>query len=415
VPRVAWRALRPQSLTPHQVRVLALLWLACLPASFVNTIFTQTVAFASDEFGVGAAGQGVGAAVVRLGIVLMLPLAALADRVGRRRLIVAMAWCAPVAAATGALSPSFGVLVATQTVARPLGIALSVFVIVAATEEMGSDARAWALGVLALGSGLGAGSAVAALPLAGISPQSWRWTYVVGLAWLAVAAVVTRSLPETRRFESLQSGSATEATAIDRGRLAVQLIAAALVNVFIAATSVFQVRYLTDVRGFSAARAALFTIVTAAPASVALVAGGRLADRRGRRVVAAASTAAGAALLASAFVVGGWAMWALAVAGGVALGLAYPAMAVFRGELFPTARRNVASATITTASLVGGSLGLVAAGAAIDAGTAYGTVMWWLAAGPIAVAVLVLAAFPETAMRELEEINPPGGGRPTPQ
>jgi len=40
--------------------------------------------------------------------------------------------------------------------------------------------------------------------------------------------------------------------------------------------------------------------------------------------------------------------------------------------------------------------------------------MWWLAAGPVAVAVLVLAAFPETAMRELEELNPPGGGRPTP-
>jgi len=326
-----------------------------------------------------------------------------------------MAWCAPVAAATGALAPTFGVLVATQTVARPLGIALSVFVIVAATEEMGSDARAWALGVLALGSGLGAGSAVAALPLAGISPQSWRWTYVVGLAWLAVAAVLTRSLPETRRFESLQSGPAAEATAIDRRRLAVQLIAAALVNVFIAATSVFQVRYLTDVRGFSAARAALFTIVTAAPASVALVVGGRLADRRGRKVVASVSTAVGAALLASAFAVGGWAMWALAVAGGVALGLAYPAMAVFRSELFPTARRNLASGTITVASLVGGSVGLVAAGAAIDAGTGYGTVMWWLAAGPISAAVLVLAVFPETAMRELEEINAPGGSQPTPQ
>jgi MFS family permease len=397
------------------VRVLWLLWLACLPASFVNTIFTQTVAFASDEFGVSAVGQGLGAAVVRWGIVLMLPLAVLADRIGRRRLIVAMAWCAPVAAATGAFAPTFGVLVATQTVARPLGIALSVFVIVAATEEMGSDARAWALGVLALGSGLGAGSAVAALPLAGISPQSWRWTYLVGLVWLVVAAVLTRLLPETHRFALLQSEPGMATSSINRRRLAVQLVAAALVNIFIAATSVFQVRYLTDVRGFSAARAALFTIVTAAPASAALVIGGRLADRRGRRVVASLSTAAGAALLASAFAVGGWPMWALAVAGGIALGFAYPAMAVFRGELFPTARRNVAAAMITVASLVGGSAGLVVAGSAIDAGSGYGTVMWWLALGPIAVSALVLAAFPETAMRELEELNAPEGARPTPR
>jgi MFS family permease len=360
-------------------------------------------------------GQGLGAAVVRWGIVLMLPLAVLADRIGRRRLIVAMAWCAPVAAATGAFAPTFGVLVATQTVARPLGIALSVFVIVAATEEMGSDARAWALGVLALGSGLGAGSAVAALPLAGISPQSWRWTYLVGLVWLVVAAVLTRLLPETHRFALLQSEPGMATSSINRRRLAVQLVAAALVNIFIAATSVFQVRYLTDVRGFSAARAALFTIVTAAPASAALVIGGRLADRRGRRVVASLSTAAGAALLASAFAVGGWPMWALAVAGGIALGFAYPAMAVFRGELFPTARRNVAAAMITVASLVGGSAGLVVAGSAIDAGSGYGTVMWWLALGPIAVSALVLAAFPETAMRELEELNAPEGARPTPR
>lgn len=415
MPRVAWRALRPQSLTPRQARVLGLLWLACLPASFVNTIFTQTVAFAADEFGVGAAGQGFGAAVVRWGIVLMIPLAALADRIGRRRLIVAMAWCAPIAAATGAFAPTFGALVATQAVARPLGIALSVFVIVAATEEMGSDARAWALGVLAIGSGLGAGSAVAALPLAGISPQSWRWTYLVGLAWLVVAAVLARSLPETRRFSSLASDPGATAPGIDRRRLAVQLAAAALLNVFIASTSVFQVRYLTDVRGFSAARAALFTIVTTAPASLALVVGGRLADRRGRRVVASASTAVGAVLLASAFATAGWPMWALAVAGGAALGLAYPAMAVFRGELFPTARRNLASALITVASLVGGSAGLVVAGTAIDRGTGYGTVMWWLALGPVAVAAIVLAAFPETSMRELEELNPGESGRSTPR
>jgi len=415
VVKVRWNDLRPDSLTPRQLRVLGLLWLASVPAAYVNAVFTQTVAFAAREFDVGTAGLGLGAAIVRWGIVLMLPLAALADQVGRRRLIVAMAWCAPLVTATGALAPTFGVLVATQTVARPLGIALSVFVLVAATEEMGRDTRAWALGILSLGSGIGAGSAVAALPLAGVSAQSWRWIYVVGLAWLLIAVVLSRSLPETHRFTSRGTAEHAESLHIDRGRLVVQLVATALLNVFIATASVFQVGYLVDVRGYSATGVAVFTIVTAAPSALALVVGGRIADRYGRRMVASTSTAAGAALLASAFATGGWAMWAFAVVGGIALGLSFPALSVFHGELFPTARRNVATALINVASLLGGSAGLVVAGAAINHGFSYGTVMWWMALGPCAVAGIVLTKFPETAMRELEEINHDEADRPTPR
>lgn len=164
--------------------MLWLLWLATLPSAFVNTVFTQTVAYAATEFGISTSGQGFGAAVVRWGVVIALPFALTADKFGRRKMIVALAWLAPTVTSLGALSPSFSVLVATQTIGRPLGIALSVFVIVFATEEMGNNTRAWALSVLAVASGIGAGSAVASLPLAGISQSSWRYVYLVGLGWL---------------------------------------------------------------------------------------------------------------------------------------------------------------------------------------------------------------------------------------
>ncbi|MGA1763707.1 MAG: hypothetical protein ACO4A3_03385, partial [Ilumatobacteraceae bacterium] len=70
-------------------RVLMLLALASIPFAFVNTLFTQTVSFAADEFDQGDGAIGVGAALVRWGVVLVPPAAVLADRVGRKRVLVA--------------------------------------------------------------------------------------------------------------------------------------------------------------------------------------------------------------------------------------------------------------------------------------------------------------------------------------
>ncbi|MFM9137652.1 MAG: hypothetical protein ACKOQZ_05890, partial [Actinomycetota bacterium] len=47
----------PSSLDARRRRVILLLLLATLPAAFVNTVFTQTVAFAAAEFDVSAKGQ----------------------------------------------------------------------------------------------------------------------------------------------------------------------------------------------------------------------------------------------------------------------------------------------------------------------------------------------------------------------
>jgi MFS family permease len=389
--------------------VLKLLWLACLPAAYVNTVFTQTVAYASTEFNISEQGQGFAAAIVRWGVVIAIPLAALADRIGRRKIIISLAWLAPLVISLGAFAPSFAVLVATQTVGRPLGISLTVFVLVFATEEMGTNTRAWALSILAVGSGVGAGSAVGAIPLAGISESSWRLVYLIGIGWLAVAYVLTRSLPETTRFLALheeQIHHTDVETHIHRDRLWMQIAVAVLTNVFVATASIFQSRYLKDVREYSPLEISLFITITTIPATVGLVAGGRLADKAGRKVVAVATVPTGTMLYALSFTTQGAAMWFFAIVGGILLGISYPAMAVFRSELFPTAHRNMASALIMVASLIGGSVGLIGAGVLLDNGMTYGRVMTTFALGPVLVAVLVALRYPETAHLELETINP---------
>ena len=66
-----------------------------------------------------SAGRASPASIVRCGIVIALPFMFLADRVGRRRMIVLLAWLAPICASLGALAPNFWVLTATQTVGAP--------------------------------------------------------------------------------------------------------------------------------------------------------------------------------------------------------------------------------------------------------------------------------------------------------
>jgi len=404
-----WRGFRaPEPLSARQRSVVVLLAVACFPSSFVNTVFTQTVAYAAGEFGIGEQGQGFGAAVVRWGVVIALPLASLADRLGRRTMILATAWLAPLVTSLGAFAPSFPILVATQALGRPLGIALNIFVLVFAVEEMGANSRAWALSILAMASGIGAGSAVASIPLADLSESSWRYVYLVGLGWLVVAAVLTKRLPETDRFTALADHTSEAATHahIHSDRLALQIVVAVLLNVFIATASIFQVRYLKDVRGYSAGLIALYNVVTVVPASIGLVIGGRLAETAGRKTLAALATPIGALLIAASYGLSGPLMWCSALLGGIALALAYPAMSVFRNELFPTAKRSIASALITTAALLGGSAGLIVAGSLLERDISYGTVMLTFASGPVLVAILVAFVYPETAHRKLEDLNP---------
>ena len=379
-----------------------------MSAAFTNTLFTQTVAYAADEFDISQSGQGIGAAIVRFGIIICLPLVAIADRHGRRPMMIALAWAAPIVSAFGAIAPSYSFLVATQTIGRPLGLTLDILIAVVAIEEMPRNGRAYATGVLALLSGVGGGVAVASLPLADLGITAWRLVYLVGLVWVIVAVALMRWLPESQRFKkhvSIPLDQRMKSLAVMRNNLGRICSVVFLTNLYIATASIFQNRYLKDDRGYSAALVAIFTVVTSSPASLGLILGGRIADQRGRRILGTVLVPIGAFLLALSFSVSGPLMWVVAILGGFAFGMSYPALAVYRGELFPTGVRGLAGGIIMTSALVGGSLGLIGAGRVLDTGVSYGTVMMCLVLGPLVASLVVWFRYPETAHLELEDIT----------
>ena len=399
----------PDRLDPRQVLVLSMLAVASMTAAFVNTLFTQTVKFSADDFGVSEWSKSVGGTIVRLGVVLTVPTAMLADRIGRRRVIVATAWAAPIISGLGGLAPTFPILVATQAVGRPLGLALSVLVGVAAVEEMPRNSRAYAVSILAMAAGLGAGVAVLSLPLADISESSWRLVYLVALLWLPVAVSLSRRLPETERFQrelARRETATTPTSEVHTSRLVIQCSVAFLANLLAAPASFFLGTFLEDERGFNASGIAAFTLLTGTPTGLGLIVGGKLADRYGRRAIGAACVPLGAVLVVISFAIAGPPMWIAALGGGLVTACAYPAMQVYTTEMFATGRRGLANGIIMASALVGGSVGLLIAGAWLDAGATMAIVMSAFLIGPFAVSVIVIVAYPETAHRELEELNP---------
>ena len=181
---------------------------------------------------------------------------------------------------------------------------------------------------------------------------------------------------------------------------------AMLANLFVAPASLFQNGYLEEIRGFSASTIAIFTIATATPAGIGLILGGRLADVSGRKRMIAAGLPLATALIVLSYSVGGPVMWLSVFLAGTLGGMTYPALAVYRTELFPTGNRGKAAGLITASALLGGIGGLLVMGTLLDRDWSHGSVMALLASAQVIVVIIVLRWYPETAHRELEDLNP---------
>jgi MFS family permease len=230
--------------------------------------------------------------------------------------------------------------------------------------------------------------------------------YLVAAVWCIVALDLTRRLPETRRFAIAHVERTARPPRINLRRLALIAAVAFIGNIFIAPASFFQNRYLADIRDFSGGMIGIFSIAVGTPASIGLILGGRVADTSGRRRLIAFTLPLGTAAIVAAFTVGGPPLWAFSLLGGILSSAAYPALAVYRTELFPTSNRSRAAGLITAAALIGGIGGLLLTGWLLDAGWSYGQVMGLLGLCQVVVTALVVVAYPETAHLELEVLNP---------
>jgi len=257
-----------------------------------------------------------------------------------------------------------------------------------------------------MSAALGAGICVLALPLADRGESGWRLIYLIPVLGFPLTVYVARRLPETKRFElGAQLSRVKKASNINRQRLTLLAISSFLVLMFRSPASQLQNEFLKDERGFSASRIALFTVVTSTPVGIGVMVGGRLADVRGRRAVAAVGLIVGSLGTAIAFLAHGWPLWAWQAMGFIVGAVTIPALGTYGPEMFATRARGRANGLITLAGMAGSSVGLLVAGVMADH-VGLGKALLVLSVGPLIVAALVVLRYPETAHIELEQLNP---------
>jgi len=407
------RLLPPASFTPEAAALVATVCALAALANYGGALFGQNADSVADTFGISNRGLGVALAVSRAGVLVSLVAGALADRRGRRRLLLACFAGVCAANLVSALAPGFLVFSGAQLFTRAFLNAALVIGAIAVVEEAPDGARAWALSMFALASGAGFAIAVLLLPLSDLGSQAWRVAFALSALSVVFLPRLARNLRETRRY------AAVAARTEHRGRVRALFdrtygwrfvlvgLAAFLSNVLSAPAAQLTNRFLSDEHGFSNSAIALFRGVTnGLPGLVGIVIAGRLAETRGRRPVGIVALALTSALTMAFFLGSGGTLWVTSAFAIIAAASAGLVIGAFETELFPTEVRGTSNALLLVCAVTGSVTGLLVATNVEGAVGGLGRAIALCGVAPLLAAFLVLPWLPEPADRTLDEISP---------
>ena len=393
-------------------RLLMLLGAATFFEGYDFNVITVALKPIRESFGASQASAAAWIAVVYLGAVPAVAAARVADRYGRRPVLLGAMLSYTVATGVTALAPNMVTFVGVQFAARFFLVLQSSLVWTIVAEEMPASARGFGFGWMAMLSALGTGwcailngSVIAPLHL------SWRWLYPAALPVLFVLARLRGSLTETDRYQDAVRRGATsgEWLAITRRpygrRLAVLGLAALLGNLTAQATA-YVVDFMESQRHLSASAASFTLVLSGALAIPVLLISGSVSDRIGRKPVVCGFIAVS--------VVGFYCFFELArgvpaLFGSLALvyvGVfgSWPTGSGFGTELFPTDLRAFGNAFGNGARYIGQSLSFLIAGALIGGTRNLAHTVLLLSIGPVLAGVLIAVGVPETGGRQLEDL-----------
>jgi MFS family permease len=361
---------------------------------------------------VGLSGStiGIGLAVIRGASLAGLPLTGAADRLGRRRTLLACCAVGLVLTVLAALSPGYWWFVAIFALGRPPLSAANALAQVSAGELTASHDRAKAVALVAAGYGVGAGITAVVASL-GRGSLGFRGVFALAAVPLVAVVVLARRVAEPDRF--VQAGPSGRGEPVlgpvgrrFRRRLLLVCGVGFSVAFITGPANSFVFVYAQNVRHVSGALTATMVVVAAPTGLIGLLAGRAMADALGRRptiAVAMAGLAGFGLLLYSGSVPALFVGYALGVLAG---GMIAPPVGAMVNEVFPTSVRASVAGWSVAASVLGAVAGLVAFGAVADVGNrlSLAAAVTFLPAVPMAALLLGL---PETRGMEPEQLYPP--------
>jgi MFS family permease len=362
------------------------------------------------ELGLSATTLGLGLGLIRLAALGGLPVAALADHYGRKRVLLATTAIGLAVTAAASLSTTYWMFIALFALGRPLLSATNAIVGVIAAEETRVADRAKALALITASYGVGAGIPAMVRAIAG-DALGFRGLFALCLVPLLALPLLARLIEEPERFERLARRGAANRMGLGavhpqyRGRVALLCLLAVAATLVTGPINGYIFAYSENVLGVS--RTFTFLIVLAAGplGLVGLLAGRWTADVWGRRstcfVMHVAVGLAGILTYSGGLrvAVGGY-------LAGLVAGSAYaPAIGALAAEIFPTVERATAAGWLTAASALGAVAGLFFFGLVADASGGF-TAAAVVVSLPVMITAPLYMLFPETRGMELEESAP---------
>jgi MFS family permease len=350
-------------------------WGVLLPLSLVGFFLNYDTGLLSlaapsiaEGLDVSVATFGIGVAVIRVAALGSMPVLRLADRVGRRQMLLVSVLAFTVATAATSLAWGLVAFVVFQMAARLFLATEESLAGIVISEELRADRRGAGLTLLGIIAMTGFGLVALMLLVVPLTPLDWRILYVAALPPLLLVTWLRRNLRETTAFTVAESSDRLQTSFwphVDRAhRPLLRRITIVLGTHGMLGTPMFF--YAAELAQDGYGWEGLFTVIVIAAGPATLlgyVAGGRLSDRVGRRPIVIWSAVL---LVIGVVLVFSEERWLFApgffITSGSDAGLASVRPA-YLSELFPTEVRATLLAFVFGVIVAAGSVGLVVVGA----------------------------------------------------
>jgi MFS family permease len=362
------------------------------------------------QVGMSGTALGTGLAIMRLASLGALPVIGLADRFGRRRMLLVTVGVGLAMTVLAAASPGYWWFVVIFACGRPVLAATNGLAQVTAAEQTASADRAKAVALVAAGYGTGAGIIAIVHSLAA-SVLGFRGVFVLALIPLALLPLLRRWISEPDRFTVAMAGAEPPVPVLDavatpfRHRLAVIVVLGFAVSVITGPANSFVFLFAQNVLRQPGIVTAGMVLGAGAAGLAGLLAGRWLADRAGRRLAGALAMMAVALLGIVTYSGSAPALVAGYILGTFAASVFAPAAGSLLNELFPTTVRASAAGWWLAAGVLGAVAGLIAFGVIVGAGHSF-AVAGLLTFLPAALIMVLFWVLPETRGREPEDLWP---------
>jgi MFS family permease len=395
-------------------RIFLLVGAAALFAGFDVNIYGLATTQIQASLHIPENQVGPTAAWFRTSAIFAFLLAASADLVGRRRLLLFTIFGQAIFTLLTAFAAHYVEFVGAQFFTRVFGYAEEMLLFVVIAEEIAARARGWANSTLIAFYFTGAGLAAAVFGAVDILPYGWRALYVIGSVPIFLVAFLRQRLPETRRFQT-QSETGFKRGAIAGllkdiarqypARVATVIVAAAAFGFAISSPTFLAQKYLQDTYHYTPPQVSLVLIPGGLIGLGLTIAAGRLSDRLGRKPLAIAAAAlAGISFFFFFNEAPAWSVPILWVLGFFGWFAGDTLIAGFALEIVPTHYRATVGGLRYAIEIGAGATALALEGLLYDGLGGHGPAIQWLLAS-IPITMIAILFLPEPAGKTLEEMS----------